>query len=321
MANERKIRRPANSPAGRACRRLLAPAALAGILAAPLAAAAATVNGVDLDRFDASKQVVALPDGISLAYLEMGNPSGRPVVLIHGYTDNARDWVPMIPFMSSRDRLIVVDIRGHGASSKPECCYTRVDFAYDVKLLLDRLGVARADIVGHSLGSLIAQAFAESWPERTRKVVLVSSTGGPRPGAPAPKLDFAAEIRKLHEPIDPDSAFMLAWWSSPTPVDEEFMRRQRRDSARIPLPVWLAVLDQGLDLAGLQAALARLQAPCLLLWGEDDPIFGADARATLRGALPSARVMVFPHLGHNPFWEDPRAVAAAIDGFLDAPGP
>jgi pimeloyl-ACP methyl ester carboxylesterase len=299
------------------------PAALALFAALAIGAgtgtAAASVEGIDLDRFEQAKRTVALPDGVTLAYEEMGNPSGRPVVLIHGYTDNARDWVPMLPFMSERDRLIVVDIRGHGRSSKPECCYTRLDFAYDIKLLLDSLHVGRADIVGHSLGSMIAQTFAEFWPERTRKVVLISSTGGPPPGAPAPKLEFAEQIRKLREPIDPDSPFMIAWWSSPTPVNEEFIRRERLDSARIPLGVWIAVLDQGLGPLDLQATLPRLRAPCLLLWGEADPIFGADARASLRAALPAARVKVYPGLGHNPFWENPRAVAADVDAFLDAP--
>jgi pimeloyl-ACP methyl ester carboxylesterase len=123
------------------------------------------------------KKTLVLPDGESLAFIDMGAPKGPPVVLIHGYTDSARDWVPLLPYLSPQLRLILIDIRGHGRSGKPECCYARLDFAYDVKLLLDALGVARADLVGHSLGSLIAQTFAEYWPERTRRVVLISSTG------------------------------------------------------------------------------------------------------------------------------------------------
>jgi pimeloyl-ACP methyl ester carboxylesterase len=109
---------------------------------------------------------------------------------------------------------------------------------------------------------------------------------------------------------------MIEWWASPTPVDEDFIRRQRRDSARIPLQVWLAVLDQGLAVLDLQTTLPRLTAPCLLIWGELDPIMGEDVRATLREALPKARVRVFKGLGHNPFWEDPAGVAATIDEFL-----
>jgi pimeloyl-ACP methyl ester carboxylesterase len=296
------------------------------------AAAAATPPApplkIDLNAFDASKRSVALPNGETLAYIDTGDRSGPAVVLIHGYTDNARDWVPMLPYLSKHFRLILVDIRGHGQSSKPECCYTRLDFAYDVKLLLDKLGVRKADIVGHSLGSIIAQTFAEYWPERTGRVVLISSTGGPPPDRPkkAPQFDFAAEIRKLKEPIDPDSPFMIAWWDSPTPVDPDFIRRQRKDAAGIPLRVWLAVLDQAVNqniiYADLQNTLPRLKAPTLLIWGSKDPIMEEDMRQSLRAALPDAQVKVFDGLGHNPFWEDPQSVANVINAFLSsAPAP
>jgi pimeloyl-ACP methyl ester carboxylesterase len=251
----------------------------------------------------------------------MGDPKGPPVILIHGYTDNARDWVPLIPYLSKKSRLIAVDIRGHGRSDKPECCYARIDFAYDIKLLLDVLHIPRADMVGHSLGSMITQVLAEQWPDRVRKVVLISSTGGPPPCSPPkkPAFDYAAEIRKLKEPIDPDSPFMIAWWDSPKPVNPDFIRRQRRDAANIPLAVWLAVLEQGANPADLQRTLPKLQAPALLIWGSDDPIMEEEVRQTLRDALPAAAVKVFSGLGHNPFWEDPQAVAQVINKFLDRP--
>lgn len=280
---------------------------------------------IDLNAFDASKKSISLPNGETLAYIDRGEPSGPVMVLIHGYTDSARDWVPMLPYVAKRYRLILVDIRGHGQSSKPECCYTRLDFAYDIKLLLDALHVRKADIVGHSLGSIVAQTFAEYWPERTARVVLISSTGGWPPNRPKqpPQFDFAAEIRKLKEPIEADSPFMIAWWDSPTPVDPDFIRRERRDAARIPLRVWLAVLDQALPVnayADLQSTLPRLKAPTLLIWGSKDPIMEPQVRQTLRDALPAARVKVFDGLGHNPFWEDPRGVADVINAFLnDAP--
>jgi len=153
-------------------------AALAASLLCVMAfGAEAPPLGINLDQFDAQKKRVLLPNGEHLAYIDMGDPKGPPVVLIHGYTDNARDWVPLIPFLNKHDRLIVVDIRGHGQSDKPECCYAKIDFAYDIKLLLDALHIRKADIVGHSLGSMITQVLAEQWPERVRKVILISSTG------------------------------------------------------------------------------------------------------------------------------------------------
>src|SRR5215472_10786347 len=111
-------------------------------------------QSLDLDTFDHMKKVKPLPNGERLAYIDMGNPDGPAVILIHGYTDSARDWLPLVPFLSANYRLILVDIRGHGQSSKPECCYTLVDFAYDIKQLMDALDVSQADLIGHSLGSL-----------------------------------------------------------------------------------------------------------------------------------------------------------------------
>lgn len=274
---------------------------------------------VDLDEFDRSKQTVQLPNGITLGYVDIGPRGGRPLVLVHGYTDNARDWVPLLPYLDKSVRTILVDIRGHGLSSKPECCYTRVDFAYDIRLLLDHLQVKDADIVGHSLGSIIAQTFAEHWPERTHRLVLVSSTAGPNPACPAgdtKPMDFGSEIVKLRDPIDPESPWMIEWWSSPTPVDADFLRRQRIDSARIPAKVWLAVLQQGLTGNDLQGTLPWIKAPTLLVWGGKDPIFLEKDRCSLTRALPTAEVKIFPELGHNPFWEEPLAFAAVLQAFL-----
>jgi len=135
---------------------------------------------------------------------------------------------------------------------------------------------------------------------------------------PKPAYDYANEIRHLREPIDPDSPFMIAWWSSPTPVDPDFLKRQRQDAAAIPLKVWLAVLDQGIVDTDLQRTLPKLTAPTLLIWGSKDPIMEEEVRQTLRDALPHAQVEILPGLGHNPFWEDPAACAAVINAFLTA---
>ena len=264
---------------------------------------------------------VTLPGGQILAYAEAGNPAGRPVVLIHGYTDSSLTWTPLLPFLPQDLRWILVDLRGHGASSAPADGYGRLDFALDITRLLDRLDIAVVDLVGHSLGSIVAQTLAEFWPTRVRRVVLIGSTGGRPAGAGAPPaFDFAKAIRALEEPLLADSPFMVEWWSSPTPVDVEFLRRGRRLAAAMPLRVWLAILEESLSeeiaFADLQSSLPWLRAPTLLLWGADDAIMTADLRATLCAALPAANVRIYAGLGHNPFWEDPRRVAADIAAFL-----
>jgi len=186
--------------------------------------------------------------------------------------------------------------------------------------------VQRADIVGHSLGSFIAQTFAEYWPERTRRVILISSSGGAKAGAlpRKPAYDFAAQIRQLKEPIDPDFPVHDRVVVFAHPVEEDFIRRQRRDAAAIPLRVWLrfrsGTLDgdwQRID-ADLQRTLPKLEAPTLLIWGSADPIVEEEVRRSLREALPQCAGEGFPGLGHNPFWEDPQHCADVINAFLTA---
>ncbi|MDH5274027.1 MAG: alpha/beta hydrolase [Gammaproteobacteria bacterium] len=302
----------------------VAPLVVAAVLAAwPGPVVAAPPLRIDLDAFDASRTRVALTSGISLTYVDVGPRDAPVVLLIHGYTSNGRGWVPLLPYLDHSRRYLIPDLRGHGQSSKPDCCYDRTTFAYDLRLLLDALHVERADVVGTSLGSLIAQAFAENWPERTRRLVLQSSSGGPlaacesEPAGEA-AFDFRSAILALRDPLDPESPFMIAWYTSTAPVDAEFLRRQRRDAAAIPVRVWLAILDQGLDLSGLQAGLQRIRAPALLIWGAKDNLFGARDRCSLRAGLPQAEVRIFEDLGHNAYWEDPQAVAAVINPFLAA---
>lgn len=292
---------------------------IAILITAPAHAQTDVVAG--MNRFDKAYRHVTLANGLRMAYVELGEPAGRPVLLVHGYTNTALDWVPLVPYLAPHERLIIPDLRGHGQTGKPECCYTRQDFAYDLRLLLDRLHIARTDVIASSMGSIIMQSFVELWPDRINRVVLIGSTGGRPPGARPPGTtdltDYAEQIRALKEPLDPDSPFMIAWWSSPTPVDPAFNRRQRRDAAAVPLAVWLSMLGQTFpDFEEFQRTLHHLTAPALLIWGSKDSIMDEELRASLRAALPKARVKIFEGLGHAPFWEQPQAVAETINDFL-----
>lgn len=276
----------------------------------PLAAHAA-ITDAQLQRFDAQKRLMTLSDGETLAYIDLGPRDAAPVVLLHGYTDSARDWAPIAPFLSSRFRLIIPDLRGQGASSKPDCCYTRFDFAYDIKLLLERLQVPGAVVVGHSLGSVVAQTFAEQWPGETRRLILISSTGthfGP--------LEVPAT---LEDPIDPDSAFMKSWWHESLRINPPFFSsRQRRDAAAIPVRVWRAIAEQSLQGVDLRSTLSRIEAPTLLIWGGQDSLEGPAGRAALRAGIPRAQVRIFPSLGHDLIWQDPAGVARVMTQFIAA---
>lgn len=298
---------------------------LAFVCSVPLAALAQPpLTPAYLDRYDAQKTTVVLRNGQALAYIDTGPRESPPLVLIHGYTDSARDWAPLAPLLTPPFRLIIVDLRGHGASGKPDCCYTRFDFAYDIKLLLEALHVDTADIAGHSLGSIVAQTFAELWPGSTRHLVLISSTGLSFASAGQPcyftsdeVASWLADVAHLEDPIDPDSQFMRSWWRESIAINPEFFsRRQRLDAAAIPAHVWRSIADQSLIGVDLRSMLPRVQAPTLLIWGGRDTVFGAAGPEALRAGLTHAKIRTFASLGHDLFWEDPRAVADVMIGFL-----
>jgi pimeloyl-ACP methyl ester carboxylesterase len=220
----------------------------------------------------------------------------------------------MTPYLNQTYRIISMDLRGHGKSSAPECCYTLQDLSYDAKLLLDKLGIDKAIVVGHSLGSMVTQVLAENYPERVSKVVLISSTAD-TDRVTDPNGWLATEIGKLKQPIDPNSQFMLDWYANPNEVNAEFIVKERIESAAVPVNVWRAILVET-QTNEFGRRLNYLQAPALIMHGSKDPLFDAQDQDKLKLGLPKAKFIEFPNQGHNIMWEEPKAVAEAINAFI-----
>jgi len=273
------------------------------------------IAGIEQADWAGAKRRAALPNGITLAYVEMGNPEGRPVLLVHGYTDSSRSWSLPAAHLASRYRLIAVDLRGHGASSAPECCYTVPDMVHDLCLLLDHLKIAKVDFVGHSLGSMIGQVFAQRHADRLRKLVLVGSTlSAAKTTAPGSWL--SDNVQALRDPIDENSVFIGEWTTNPMPVDPAFIAHARREACAIPTRIWRAVLQE-LHLAEYGRLSSTITAPTMILYGDQDPLFSAEDQQALREAIKDSEFVAFSKLGHNLQWEDPAAVAALIAHFLN----
>ena len=126
------------------------------------------------DEWTDRKQSVTLESGLALSYVEMGPAEGQPILLLHGYTDNSRSWSLLAPHLGQR-RLIALDLRGHGASDAPACCYGVDMLAHDVNGFMDALEIETADVVGHSLGSMAAATLAAFHPDKVDELVLIST--------------------------------------------------------------------------------------------------------------------------------------------------
>jgi pimeloyl-ACP methyl ester carboxylesterase len=149
-------------------------------------------------------------------------------------------------------------------------------------------------------------------------IVLIGSTAL----APVKRGDWLYDqVAALKAPFDPNSRFMRDWHpaNQPTPVDATFAKAVMDELLVIPLHVWRGVMR---ELAYVPAGrhAADVKAPVLVLSGGKDPLFPAEHHAALLKAFPSAEAHVFPELGHNPNWERPEQVAAAMNRFLRAGG-
>ena len=288
-------------------------AAVAVTFAVP-AIARAEPAAIEQSAWPAMKKKVQLANGVTLAYVELGNPEGEPLLLLHGYTDSSRTWSLVAPYLG-KYRLLMPDQRGHGASDAPECCYSANQYAFDAKLFMDAMGVKRAHVIGHSLGSMVAIALAAEHPDRVRSIGLIGSTAL----VPVKRGDWLfEESHALKWPLDPNSQFMRDWHpaNQPTPVDPIFAEAVRNEYMTIPRHVWRGVMR---ELASVPVArhAADITAPVLVLSGGKDPIFTAEHHAALVKTFPNARAHVFPALGHNPNWEQPAQIANAIADFLE----
>lgn len=272
------------------------------LLAASLLAFAgpAAAGPIDQAGWNARKQSVRLPNGVTLAYVELGDPKGEPLLLLHGYTDTSRSWTQVAPYLL-RHRLLIPDQRGHGGSDAPACCYSTEVFADDARLFLDSMKVERAAVAGHSLGSLVAMILAAEHPERVTRLALIGSTAL----APVRRGDWLwTNAHALKAPLDPKSDFLREWHpaNQPTPIDKAFADAAMAEILAIPLHVWRGVMRELADVpAGRHAA--DIRAPVLILSGGKDPLFPAEHHAALVKAIPHAQARVFPELGHNLSWE------------------
>lgn len=288
---------------------------LLAVLAAYLLAlgAAASAQPIDQAGWNARKQSVRLANGVTLAYVELGDPKGEPLLLLHGYTDTSRSWTPVAPHLL-RHRLLIPDQRGHGGSDAPACCYSASVFAEDARLFLDAMKVEKAAVAGHSLGSMVAMTLAAEHPERVTRVALIGSTAL----APVRRGDWLwTNAHALKAPLDRNSEFLRDWHpaNQPTPVDPVFAEAAMAEILAIPLHVWRNVMRELADVpAGRHAA--DIKAPVLILSGGKDPLFPAEHHAALVKAIPHAEARVVADLGHNPNWERPGEVGPVLARFF-----
>lgn len=255
-----------------------------------------------------------LPTGVTLSCAEQGERNGKPLILLHGYSDSWRSFGPLMAALPQSVRAVAITARGHGDSSKPARGYGTSDFAGDVAAAMDALGISGAHIVGHSMGSLIGAAFALEFPHRLKGLVLIGAFATLK-GHPGVKEMWDAAIEPMGDAPDPD--FVRGFQESTLyrPVSAGFLDMIVAESMKVPGHVWRAALA-AMMAEDRSSQLHTIAAPVLLMGGDKD-IFSDEAElARLRAAIPQAEVILHEGTGHNPHWESPMRAAGEILAFM-----
>jgi pimeloyl-ACP methyl ester carboxylesterase len=345
----------------RACAAFAFLAAL-GVVAAALPARALASACPDISG---PKCTIQLSTGITMRYLEVGPSDGPAVFLLHGYTDSSRSMSLVmrdLHQLAPQLDIIAPDQRGHGASSLPtdaNCpaapgqCFRPIDFAHDLVAFMDARDIRRASVIGHSMGSLVAQELGLSYPDRINRLVLIST--GASGQVPAVEslwtglvegewqtaftgqgYQWPAGVYTLSPAVAAPGFddFLQNSWDADAIAPQSFLDQIIPETRATQLGTWIGAL-QNLVEADNAERLRHLTVPTFVLWATQDFVFSrADQQTVIDsltaaahaggsfwwkqyGTLPTPATGEQTDLGHNIVWEAPQAVATDIASYLE----
>ena len=254
---------------------------------------------------------------MKLAWDRRGN--GAPLLLIHGLGYARWGWEPVLPELAEQFDVILFDNRGIGESDAPPGPYTVAEMAADAVQVLDEAGVARAHVVGTSLGGMIAQELALAYPERVDRLVLACTTPGGQKAHPMPQVTVAlmAEAATLEPAVAlrrfVENALAPATVAAHPEIVEQIMAH-RLATAQQPA-AWAAQASAGATFDAYDR-LGALAAPTLVQHGDEDVVVDPRNADLLVELLPDARLERVPG-GHLFFWEAPEQFVSSVSGFLE----
>jgi pimeloyl-ACP methyl ester carboxylesterase len=261
--------------------------------------------------------------------------SGPTVVLVHGMINSSRHWEAVARELAGSYRVIAPDLIGHGDAATPRGDYSLGAHAASIRDLLTTIGVERATIVGHSLGGGVAMQFFYQFPQRTERLVLISSGGlgddvspllrsAALPGSGAllrlatrPRLvgALAAAGGRLRRRGVATGVYLQAVARALGPLQEPGSRRAFLQTLR-------AVIDvQGQKVSASDRLYLLGEMPTLIAWGERDRTIPIEHGLEAERAIPNCRFETIPGAAHFPNLEEPEALAAILADFLATTAP
>lgn len=253
------------------------------------------------------------PHGDDIHVRQDGPRDAPALLLIHGSASSARSWDLMVPLLTGDHHVIRIDLLGHGRSAKPDDGdYRTTSQAARAGAVLDRLGVARAVVVGHSSGGYVATALAEQRPELVSALALIDS-------GPSLASFVASDFDLDPSQWPPTDAQLRELAASGFGSDDYPVPSSLLDEVRVmTFHSMTATMRASFEYLGqrpLPERLAELGKPLLAVYGELERRYETPAFADY-GAVAGARVVMLPGVGHTPILEDPPLTAATLSEFV-----
>jgi non-heme chloroperoxidase len=274
---------------------------------------APTIKESTIDKVAVRFGMMQLATGIEMHYAEYGDPDGEPIVFLHGTSDSWFSFSPVLKYLSPKYHVYMLDQRGHGNSSKPEAGYKIADFAADAIAFIRALRLEQVTLIGHSMGSFIAQRVAvTAAPELAARLVLVDSATDPRTDD---LMGFLEVVKALQDPVP--EAFSRDFQMSTiyNALPDAFMSRVISESMKLPAYVWRAVFSDFLS-SSTVSPFERIQVPTLVVWGDRDMIWSRAEQEALATGIPQAELHIYPETGHALHWERPEEFARQLEDFI-----
>jgi pimeloyl-ACP methyl ester carboxylesterase len=274
----------------------------------------------------APSQFVVLSNGARVHYRDRGPRDAPVLVLLHGSNLSLFDWEPWSKILSDKYRVVTVDLPGHGLTGAvANSDYSEAGMAVFVKAFADKLGLGRFAIGGNSMGGGVAARFAELYPSRVTRLILVDAVGLQNGFGDRLPLAFRLArtpiVNRLLLHITPRS--LVVEGLNDAVVRKRILTDQMIDQywdfARMTGTRQATLTRLGLPLDNfVRDHAGAIKAPTLILWGEEDRLIPVAAAHAWAKAIPGSKLIVYPDTGHLPMEEEARESAGDVRAFLGA---
>lgn len=241
--------------------------------------------------------------------------SGSALALVHGVGARGEMWAPVVDILQSRFTCITYDLRGHGASSKGDGPVTLDELVADLEALREEIGVDQLSVFGHSLGGMVAPAYARAFPHRTHAIGLLSTAAFRTPEDATRVRGVVANIRAkgVRQLVD---GFVSRWFTEGFLRDHPELVKARKKQVLATDPN--IFMDAFRLYAETEMApwLGEVTVPALVLTGENDINCSPRLNEQVAAALPRSKLVIVKGLKHNLVIEAPERVASEIGAFL-----